>query len=107
MQNHNQHSPEVTIEDLARMVATGFKESRQDLLDFKAEVNGYFDKLEGRVVNIEGKVSNIEKNLADVNKRMATKDDIIRIEKHLGAIEEVTKNHGTKIRRIETKLQMA
>jgi len=100
MQNIIPSGSKITIEVLAQMIARGFKEAGQDLADFRSEVYERFDRLEGRVSNVENKVTNVEKNVTDMNKSMATKDDIAHL-------EDVMKNHGTRIRRIETKLQLA
>jgi uncharacterized coiled-coil DUF342 family protein len=78
----------VTIDDLAVMVAKGFKETNDNLVSFKAETINKF-----REINEKFKETN---------------DNIGRLAQRFDELEDtVANNHGHRLRRIESKLQLA
>jgi len=93
----------ITIDDLAAMIAKGFKETNGNLRAVDGRVGNLetrFDSLETRFDSLEGRVINIEEN-------MATKDDIHRLERKFDSLENVVFNdHGRRLRKIEHKLQI-
>jgi len=93
---NNQGKKELTLEDLAVMMTTGFKESREHtkkLIDEKIEwlarnTQDNFLSIEGRLDGVEGKLGKIETGMedikAEINKKVDTfahKDLEIRVEK--------------------------
>ena len=84
----------ISMDELARMIAKGFKEVGENF-------NGRFVRIEDRIAKVETRLTNVEQN-------MATKDDIVRLENRFDSLEKtIYSDHGRRLRKIETKLQIA
>lgn len=111
--------PAVTIDELAIMVQKGFKEQSDELRSFKVEVREEFNGIHGELDGIHAELKSfkaevhdefngIHKDIKDIKRDMATKDDVAELASNMSAIQKtVYKEHGPKIRRLETALQAA
>ena len=88
---------DTTLNDLALEMRNGFK-----------EVNNTIDDLAGMVAR---GFKSVDVQLVDVRKELATKatkEDVQNVEYRIDNLENlIVKEHGTRIRRIERKLQIA
>ena len=74
MNEEKQTKKELTLEDLAAMMTTGFKESREhtkklinDKIDELARITqGNFLSVEGRLSGVEGRLGKIETDVAEI-----------------------------------------
>ena len=110
MTEHEPISQEVTLDDLARMVARGFKESDIKLIAFKDTVESRFEESDRKLEEFKSVVENgfkeSDKKLIALKDYMETRFD--SIDERFDVIEKtVFHDHGKRIRRIETKLQIA
>lgn len=121
MNTKNQHS-EVTIDELAAMVAKGFSEvysrfdSRFNRLELRFDnlemrfdnLEMRFDNLENRVDGIDGVLVRLDQRISNIEENMATKDDIKRLEVRFDSNERVLfKDHEPRLRKVERKLAIA
>ena len=85
----------VTMDDLALMINNGFKEADRKLNEFRSEVNSKFLIIDQRFIAIDERFDRLE-----------TRFD--RLENHFGSLEKTVRDdHGHRLRKLETKLQIA
>ncbi len=109
--NCNSNDSKVTIDDLAIMIAKGFKETD----DLAVTVSGLavtvangFKGMDSLVIKVDKGFKEIKKEISGIKENMATKDDIERLEVKFDSLEKVVfKDHAPRLRRIESKLQIA
>ena len=115
----NNTLPNISTDELAEMIAKGFKESQTNLREFKSEVRSSFKETKKELSGFKNEFSNFRSEvntfrsetnvrLQNIEENMATKDDIYRLEKRFDGLEKTVFNdHGRRLRKIETTLQIA
>ena len=107
MNTNTLNTGDVTIDDLARMVAKGFKEVDQNFKSIRSEMATKVD-LEALRLETKKDFASIRSEMAMMATRAELKSLRIDMQNGFNSIEEnILKNHGLRLRRIETKLQMA
>ncbi len=96
---NNNENKEITLDDLAAMVSKGFKESQDNLNEFKIEIRNEFIQFRAEVkeefADVKADIVGIRKDISDL------RDDVEDLRK------TVILDHGRRFRKIENKLQIA
>jgi hypothetical protein len=79
-----EHSQEISLDELARMIAKGF-----------SETGANFVKVEGRLVKIEDRLDSLDTRMDSLDMRMGNLEKTIHYD------------HEKRLRKVETKLQIA
>jgi len=90
---------EITIEDLARMVQTGFSEAKKQVDSKFVQVDKRFEQVDKRLDNLENKVTQIDGRLDNLENK------VNQIDRRLFSIEEDVaeikiKQYGDLLKRI-------
>lgn len=94
------------ISELTRLVGKVLEnqvDSRQDLIDFRQEVNLRFDNLETRVGNIEVRVGNIETELKAF--RQETAENFEQLDDRNEIVTEDVMDVRSKQKRLNTRIE--
>lgn len=96
--SHTEDTPKVTIDELAVMINKGFKEVHAELSDMRGNISSLksdVSTLKSDVSILKSDVSIIKKDIRSLNIKFDYLEDL------------VINNHGKRLRKIESKLQIA
>jgi len=101
--------PVITIDELAIMIAKGFKEMDKgfEAVDrrfvvLEQKMNSRFEAVDRKFEGVDNRFAGIESDIKDIKRDMATKDDIAELKEHLAATDKfVYKDLAPRVRRLE------
>src|SRR5260370_25977406 len=93
----NEPKPKVTIDELARMMAEGFAETRDSFAEVRDEMKTGFAAVNKRVDLLDQKVDRVDGNLDQ--HRQETKDGFAGVHRLIGGISAYHPRHQTASKR--------
>jgi phage host-nuclease inhibitor protein Gam len=102
--------PKVTLDDLARMMASGFSEVRDEFKDLRTEMDARFAAVDTRFAAVDKRFDTLDKRLSEKidrvqenldQHRQETKDGSSGLHRIIGGIVTTLADHEERIRALD------
>ena len=95
----NAPKPKVTIDELARMMAEGFAETRDSFTEARAEMTAGFAAVDKRFTVVGQRIDQLDAKLDQ--HRLETKDGFAGVHRLIGGISSTLTDHEERLRALE------